>query len=73
MTETQTRSRKSLRGVTPDREEDNSLFLKKKILKRYATDSSKASVCTRAMQGQGVYAHVQAHYRSREPLQLLKN
>jgi len=29
MTETKTRSRKSLRGVTPDREEDDCLFYKK--------------------------------------------
>jgi hypothetical protein len=73
MTETQTRSRKSLRGVTPDREEDDCLFYKKKFLNRYATDSSTTSVCTRVVQGQGMYAHVQAHYRPRAPLQLLKN
>lgn len=73
MTETHTRSRKFLRGVTLDREEDDYLFYNFFFLNRYATVSSTTSVCTWAVQGQGAYTHVQAHYRVCAPLQLLKN
>jgi hypothetical protein len=71
MKETHTRSRKSLRGVTPDREEDEFLLLKQ-ILNRYATNSSTTSICMQVVQGQVMCAHVQAHYRPCAPLQLLK-
>jgi hypothetical protein len=72
MIETHTIPRKSLRGVTPDREEDDYLFLKKHSLNRYTNDSSIASICMWALQGQVMCACVQAHYRPCVPLQLLK-
>jgi hypothetical protein len=42
MTETRTRSRKSLRSVTHDREEDNCLFLQENFLNKYTTNNSTA-------------------------------
>jgi hypothetical protein len=49
MTKTKIKSRKSLRGITLDKEEDDCLSLNKNFLNRHAVDSSTTSVCTRAV------------------------
>ena len=46
MTEAKMKSRKFLRGINLDKEEDDYLSLHKNFLNSHAADSSTASMCT---------------------------
>jgi hypothetical protein len=47
MTKTKIKSRKSLRGINLDREEDECLSLNNFFLNRHVADNSTTNVCTR--------------------------
>ena len=46
MTKTKIKSRQFVRGITPDKEEDDCLSLNKYFLNRHASNSSTAILCT---------------------------